>query len=40
MIDVTLANARLMDGALVDLHIDGGRFVSNGEPRRTIDVAP
>jgi cytosine/creatinine deaminase len=38
MIDLTLANARLMDGALVDLHVDGGRFVSGGEPRRTIDV--
>jgi cytosine deaminase len=38
MIDLTLANARLVDGALVDLHVDGGRFVSGGEPRRTIDV--
>jgi cytosine/creatinine deaminase len=38
MIDLTLANARLMDGSLVDLHVDGGRFVSAGEPRRTIDV--
>src|SRR3989440_6563142 len=38
MIDLTLANARLVDGALVELHVDGGRFVSGGEPRRTIDV--
>src|SRR3954470_1008766 len=38
MIDLTLANARLVDGGLVDLHVDGGRFVSGGEPRRTIDV--
>src|SRR5437762_6183914 len=38
MIDLTLANARLVDGALDDLHVDGGRFVSGGEPRRTIDV--
>ncbi|MDX6475743.1 MAG: cytosine/creatinine deaminase, partial [Gaiellaceae bacterium] len=38
MIDLTLENARLMDGSLVDLHIDGGRFVSAGEPRATIDV--
>src|SRR3954470_19889441 len=39
MIDLTLANARLVDGGLVDLHVDGGRFVSGGEPRRTIDCA-
>jgi cytosine deaminase len=38
MIDLTLANARLMDGTLVDLHVDGGGFVAAGEARRTIDV--
>src|SRR2546421_8254231 len=38
MIDLTLANARLVDGALVELHVDDGRFVSGGEPRRTIDA--
>src|SRR6059036_1513703 len=38
MIDLALRNARLMDGSLVDLHVDGGRFVPGGEPRRTIDV--
>jgi cytosine deaminase len=27
----------MMDGSLVDLHIDAGRFVSAGEPRETID---
>src|SRR3954449_4161985 len=39
MIDLTLRNARLLDGTAGDLHIDGGRFVSSGEPRETIDVA-
>jgi len=38
VIDRLLKNARLMDGALVDLHMDGGRFVSGGEPRETIDA--
>src|SRR3954452_20477642 len=38
MIDLTLTNARTLDGALVDLFVDGGRFVSGGEPRRVIDV--
>src|SRR6201989_1344157 len=38
MIDVRLANCRLMDGTTRDLWIDGGRFASGGEPRRTIDV--
>src|SRR3989440_10752817 len=38
MIDLTLKNARLMDGSTRDLHVDGGRFVSAGEPRETIDV--
>ncbi len=33
MIDLTLANCRLLDGSVVDLHADGGRFVSGGEPR-------
>src|SRR5437763_388670 len=28
-----------MDGSLVDLHVDGGRFLSGGEARETIDVA-
>src|SRR5438270_8896924 len=28
-----------MDGTTRDLHVDGGRFVSGGEPRETIDVA-
>jgi cytosine deaminase len=37
VIDLVLRNARLMDGSLVDLSIDGGRFVSGGEPRETID---
>jgi cytosine/creatinine deaminase len=37
MIDLALTNARLVDGSLVDLHVDGGRFVSGGEARRTID---
>src|SRR6266550_3932051 len=39
MIDLKLQNARLMDGTARDLYIDGGRFVSGGEPRETIDVA-
>src|SRR5258707_5650844 len=39
MIDLKLAHARLLDGSLVDLHIDSGRFVAGGEPRETIDVA-
>src|SRR5262249_44789088 len=38
VIDLLLRNARLQDGALVDLAIDGGRFVSGGEARETIDV--
>src|SRR3954451_22764796 len=38
MIDLTLKNARLMDGSTRDLHVDGGRFVSGGEPRETIHV--
>src|SRR5947199_8993442 len=38
VIDLTLATARTIDGAAVDLHVDGGRFVSGGESRRTIDV--
>ena len=46
MIDLKLEHARLMDGSLVDLHVDGGRFVSVGpqgrnetvEARETIDV--
>src|SRR5438128_3039825 len=33
-----MRNARLLSGVLVDLAIDGGRFVSGGEPRDTIDV--
>jgi cytosine deaminase len=37
MIDLRLTNARLMDGSLTDLHVDGGRFVDTGEARRTID---
>jgi len=37
VIDLQLSNARLQNGELVDLHIDGGRFVSPGEPRTTID---
>src|SRR5919109_1592118 len=28
-----------MDGRVVDLHVDGGRFVSGGEARDSIDVA-
>ena len=39
MIDLQLENARLMDGSLVDLHIDDGRFVSGGEARETINCA-
>ena len=38
MIDLKLEHARLMDGSTCDLYIDGGRFVSGGEPRETIDV--
>jgi cytosine deaminase len=38
VIDLLLRNARLSSGVLVDLAIDGGRFVSGGEPRETIDV--
>src|SRR5207253_8231337 len=38
VIDLLLRNARLQDGSLRDLAIDGGRFVSGGEPRETIDV--
>jgi cytosine deaminase len=38
VIDLLLRNARLMDGSLVDLHVDGGRFVARGEPRATIDA--
>ncbi len=37
MIDLQLKNARLMDGSLADLHIDGGRFVAKGEPKQTND---
>jgi cytosine deaminase len=37
VIDLALVNARLLDGSLTDLHVDGGRFVSKGEPRETID---
>jgi cytosine deaminase len=38
VIDLRLANCRLATGGLVDLHVDGGRFVARGEPRQTIDV--
>src|SRR5258708_10812467 len=38
MIDLKLENARLIDGASRDLFVDGGRFVSGGEPRETIDA--
>jgi cytosine deaminase len=46
MIDLKLEHARLIDGSLVDLYVDGGRFVSVGpqgrnetvEARNTIDV--
>jgi cytosine deaminase len=38
VIDLVLRNARLMDGTTRDLHMDGGRFVSGGEPRETIDA--
>ena len=38
MIDLTLTNARTLDGELVDLFVDGGRFVSRGESRQTIDA--
>jgi cytosine deaminase len=38
VIDLVLRNARLMDGAIRNLSIDGGRFVSGGEPREMIDV--
>ena len=37
MIDLRLTNARLMDGSLATLHIDGGRFVDKGDAMRTID---
>ena len=33
MIELKLERARLLDGSLVDLYVDGGRFVSSGEPR-------
>jgi len=39
VIDLTLKNARLLDGTTRDLHVDGGRFVSGGEPRETIECA-
>jgi cytosine/creatinine deaminase len=39
VIDLLLRDARLLDGSLVDLAVDGGRFVSLGaEARETIDV--
>ena len=37
MIDLRLTNARLTNGALAELFIDGGRFVDKGEARETID---
>jgi cytosine deaminase len=39
VIDLVLRNARLLDGTLTDLHVDGGRFVERGEPREIIDCA-
>ncbi len=38
MIDLRLRNARLANGTLADLLIDEGRFVSKGEPRKTIEL--
>ncbi|MDX6469043.1 MAG: cytosine/creatinine deaminase, partial [Gaiellaceae bacterium] len=40
MIDLKLENARLMDGSMRDLHIDGARFVSVGPPghKGTVEV--
>jgi len=37
VIDLRLTNARLTNGALAELFIDGGRFVDKGEARETID---
>jgi cytosine deaminase len=39
VIDLALKNAHLLDGTTRDLFVDGGRFVSGGEPRETIDCA-
>jgi cytosine deaminase len=38
VIDLLVRNARLQDGSLTDLAIDGGRFVTGGEARETIDA--
>src|SRR5258707_5766008 len=39
MIDLKLESAGVIGGASRDLFVDGGRFVSGGERRETIDVA-